>query len=303
MAGSAEWVRYADFCRTSPYAIFPQEHRQSGGSLAFHMMTVDQNGHDFADPSVPETVIALPLSVSPGSVWGWNMGDGWHKEDAEPGRLLALPESTESRWRVKGNRKLLLLAIPRHTVQRILGPDSAGDVEDTFRPLSRRTWCDPLVEAMMQRMWSGMTGNLRYEQTLLNGALCTTVAHLVQRVGGTPEHEKAVALPAWRVKRIRDHVDAHLQDDLDVVTLAEMAGLSVRHFSRAFTKQVGQTPHRWIMSCRVERALQLLRDESRSLVDIASECGFSSQSHLSRVLKQETGHTPKRWRSQDCRDN
>ena len=148
-----------------------------------------------------------------------------------------------------------------------------------------------------------MTGNLRYEQTLLNGALCTTVAHLVQRVGGTPEHEKAVALPAWRVKRIREHVDTHLQDDLDVVTLAEMAGLSVRHFSRAFTKQVGQTPHRWIMSCRVERALQLLRDESRSLVDIASECGFSSQSHLTRVLKQETGHTPKRWRSLDPRDD
>ncbi|WCM93739.1 AraC family transcriptional regulator [Acidovorax sp. NCPPB 2350] len=111
------------------------------------------------------------------------MGDGWHREPAQTGRMLALPDSTESHWQVKGRRKLLLLAIPRRTVQRILGPDSDADVEDTFRPLSIQSWDAPLVEA-----------------------------------------------------------EAHLHEDLDVATLADLAGLSVRHFSRAFTKQLGQTP-------------------------------------------------------------
>jgi AraC family transcriptional regulator len=302
MKTDVNWVHYSDFCRASSYAVFPQEHRHATGRLSFEMMTVDQEDHDFADPSVPETVIALPLTVAPGSTWSWNMGQGWQKEPAQTGRMLALPEDTESRWAVKGRRKLLLLAIPGNTVQRILESDKMPDLEEVFRPLSLKSWEDALVQSMMLRMWDGMVGNLRYDRLLLDSALITTVVHLVQRAGGGREIDKSIALPSWRIKRVFEYVDAHLDEELDVETLAGLSGLSVRHFSRAFTKQLGQTPHRWLMSRRAERALQLIADQHVSLVDVAEICGFANQSHLSKVIKEETGYTPKRWRhlSQGC---
>ncbi|SCK10192.1 Transcriptional regulator containing an amidase domain and an AraC-type DNA-binding HTH domain [Variovorax sp. HW608] len=296
MEVESRWVHYADFCRASPYAVFPQEHRYSEGRLAFHMMTIDQADHDFVDPSVPETVIALPIEVASGSTWSWDMGKGWHRESARPGRMLALPEETESRWEVKGKRKLLLLAVPRRTVQRILSADSATNVEEAFRPLSLESWEDPLAQGLMLRIWEALAGSHRIDQLLVDGALMTIIAHLVQRAGGAQPAERSVALPSWRLKRVCEYVDAHLSEDLDVETLAELAGLSVRHFSRAFTRQLGQTPHRWLMSRRTERALELLADEHMSLAHVADSCGFANQSHLTKVLKQETGYTPKRLR-------
>jgi AraC family transcriptional regulator len=224
------------------------------------------------------------------------MGQGWQKELAQTGRMLALPENTESRWAVTGKRKLLLLAIPRCTIQRIFGSDQMPDLEEVFRPLSLKSWEDPLVQSVMLRMWDGMLGNLRYDQLLLDSALITMVVHLVQRAGGALEIDKPVVLPSWRLKRVFEYVDAHLDEELDVETLARLSGLSARHFSRAFTKQLGQTPHRWLMSRRTERALQLLADQQVSLADVAGICGFANQSHLTKVIKDETGYTPKRWR-------
>ncbi len=80
-----------------------------------------------------------------------------------------------------------------------------------------------------------------------------------------------------------------------MVSLAEMAGLSVRHFSRAFRDEIGETPHRWLMTQRVEHAMTLLKADHLPLAEIASACRVSSQSHFTRVFRQVTGETPRRW--------
>jgi AraC family transcriptional regulator len=84
MVKKHEWTQYVDFYRESAYSIFPQQHRGAfPGRTSFRMIEVDQADHDFTDPNVPETVLALPLSAASDNRWSWNMGDGWRHEIAQ----------------------------------------------------------------------------------------------------------------------------------------------------------------------------------------------------------------------------
>ena len=90
--------------------------------------------------------------------------------------------------------------------------------------------------------------------------------------------------------------DAHLHEKVCIAALACAAGLSTRHFTRAFRQEVGDTPHHWLMNRRIEKAKLRLADSDDTLEQIARTCGFSAQSHFTRVLRLMTGEPPRRWR-------
>ena len=87
----AMWSSYSDFYRGSRYAAFPQEHRHGRGGLAFRMILVEQGPHDFTDPLLPETILALPLAVSGRCDWGWQIGNYRQRQLAQAGRMLVVP--------------------------------------------------------------------------------------------------------------------------------------------------------------------------------------------------------------------
>ncbi|WP_321941607.1 AraC family transcriptional regulator [Paraburkholderia tropica] len=289
------WTKYADFYRASPYSAFPQEHKDSKGRLPFHMLTVDQNDHEFSDPAVPEVVLALPLSAEEGNRWSWDFGNGWHRDCAAPGRVLVLPPDMSSQWEVRGHRKLLVLTVASRTVKQILGPSVPEDISDALIPLTDRTHEDPLIKPLMLRLWESLAGTHATDRLLVDSALVTLIAHLIQRAGCEQKAPKFVALPPWRLKRVREYVEAHLHEEVDIVTLSEVAGLSVRHFSRAFREEMGETPHKWLMARRTEKAMELMANPNMGLSQVAELCGFAGQSHFTTVFKRVTGHTPKRW--------
>ena len=59
------------------------------------------------------------------------------------------------------------------------------------------------------------------------------------------------------LKRIKDYVVAHLDEPIEVATLAGIAGRSPFHFARLFTQSVGLTPHRYVIDLRLQRAIEL----------------------------------------------
>jgi AraC-like DNA-binding protein len=91
-------------------------------------------------------------------------------------------------------------------------------------------------------------------------------------------------------------LDAHLGDEIELVELARVAGLSRSHFIRAFRKETGLTPHAYLIDQRFRAASRLLGcGESPS--DVALACGFFDQSHLNRVFKARMGVTPGIYRT------
>jgi AraC family transcriptional regulator len=290
-----EWQSYADFYRESAYAVFPQQHRSLAERLPFRMIDVDQSDHNFTDPDVPESVLVLPLATSAHNRWSWHMGNGWRHSSAAPGSLLVLPADVESLWRVKGQRNLLLLTLPSTTLESVLGGALPENVARTFHSLTQSPWEDAFIAQTMVRLWGAMLEHDPTDQLLADGALVALATHLLQRAGAAEKPGRRVAMPAWRLQRVTEFVDAHLHEELGIAALADAAGLSVRHFTRAFSQQVGETPHRWLMNRRIEKAKQRLAHSDDTLEQVARACGFSAQSHFTRVFRLITGEPPKRW--------
>ena len=101
-------------------------------------------------------------------------------------------------------------------------------------------------------------------------------------------------------RKVEEYVEAHLEMELSVVRLAQAAGMSCSHFTRAFRNVLKMTPHRYVMWRRLKRAQELIRSSDTSLADVALVTGFSDQSHLCRVFQLHTSETPSRFRRR-CR--
>jgi len=93
------------------------------------------------------------------------------------------------------------------------------------------------------------------------------------------------------LERLKDYVVAHLDEPIEVSTLASMAGRSPFHFSRVFSRSVGMTPHRYVVHLRLQRAIELVREGRSSFAEIAARTGFADQSHLSRWVRRVRGVT------------
>src|SRR5246127_3919319 len=101
----------------------------------------------------------------------------------------------------------------------------------------------------------------------------------LRRAGGQSQFSTALALQASDRKQIEElrlwAVD-HLTADLRIENLAVKAGMSPRNFARAFLKDTGITPARFVENIRVEGARRRLEESKDALDKIASDCGFGS---------------------------
>ncbi|MDD0842725.1 helix-turn-helix domain-containing protein [Pseudomonas sp. Gutcm_11s] len=107
-------------------------------------------------------------------------------------------------------------------------------------------------------------------------------------------------LSAWQERQAKQLLEANLNSGLSIMELARECGLSRCHFSRAFHGSTGMSPHQWLTRQRLQRAQQLLLG-TRSIADIAQDCGFADQAHLSRVFTRQTGMPPSLWRLERLR--
>jgi AraC family transcriptional regulator len=105
-------------------------------------------------------------------------------------------------------------------------------------------------------------------------------------------------LGAARLRRIKELVDAKMEDELTLVELAQSVELSTAHFARMFRKSTGETPHQFVLRQRIERAKEMLRAPGERVFDIAVACGFKTQGHFARVFRQMCGAGPTEYRQE-----
>jgi AraC family transcriptional regulator len=98
------------------------------------------------------------------------------------------------------------------------------------------------------------------------------------------------------LRRVQVFVEANLDRTIHLTDLAERAELSLYHFARAFKTSAGMTPRAFIEQRRIECAKRLIDQSDHSLVEIAVESGFGTQSRLTTTFKRRTGFTPAEYR-------
>jgi AraC-like DNA-binding protein len=82
---------------------------------------------------------------------------------------------------------------------------------------------------------------------------------------------------------------------LPVEELAEACHMSVNNFIRAFREETGDTPARFVLRLRIERAQELMRHTRMNLTGVALSLGFPDLYTFSKAFKRVTGASPKSW--------
>ena len=103
-------------------------------------------------------------------------------------------------------------------------------------------------------------------------------------------------LPIRQLRKVEDYLGERLAEDVSVGTLAKLVDLSPFHFCRVFKQTTGMSPLRFVTRERITRAQQLIRETSRSLIEIALEVGYTSPSHFAQVFRRVVGVTPTEFR-------
>lgn len=101
--------------------------------------------------------------------------------------------------------------------------------------------------------------------------------------------------PQW-VNKIKEIVNESTSDSLSLKHLARLTDIHPVHLSRDFHKYFDCNLGEYTRKKKIEKAISLLMDPKKNLLDIAYECGFADQSHFIRNFKKEKGLSPLAYR-------
>jgi AraC-like DNA-binding protein len=104
--------------------------------------------------------------------------------------------------------------------------------------------------------------------------------------------------PARHLVRAKDLADLRYVEPLEVADLARAARLSPAHFSREFRRAFGETPHRYLLTRRLERSAALLRNTDWSIAAVCMSVGLRSVGSFTSSFTRAFGRPPSAYRAQ-----
>jgi AraC family transcriptional regulator len=148
---------------------------------------------------------------------------------------------------------------------------------------------------------SAMTNETAAGRMFVETASATLAARVLQTYcdNGTckPLETTTGRIDHARLRRAVDYISANLDREITLAQLAQVAGLSMFHFARTFTRAMGVSPSRYVSRMRLEKAMAKIAAGKLSLAEIAFEAGFSSQASFTRTFHRVTGLTPGEYRT------
>ncbi len=111
-----------------------------------------------------------------------------------------------------------------------------------------------------------------------------------------PLYERVSKESSEVIFRALEFIDAHFTEPISLESVSEFARLEKTYFATLFKKTVGTNPWEYILIKRVERAIDLLRSDNSTILEVAVKSGFNNTANFNKIFKKYTGTTPKEVR-------
>jgi AraC-like DNA-binding protein len=173
--------------------------------------------------------------------------------------------------------------------KRVLYLDTAQvDVRRLGRAVDRPDWTDPALRTAVD--WVHRAVEQPGDELEAESWLALATARLGRHIAGAdlvPTHGRAPTL----ARRLQDLLDAHVVDGISLATASAALGARPSHLVRAFGREMGISPHRYVVGRRLDLARRLLL-AGKQPSHVAAEAGFHDQAHLTKHFRRMLGVTP-----------
>jgi AraC family transcriptional regulator len=204
-----------------------------------------------------------------------------------------------------GMKRIIRLLDPSKFIHLYLDPALIGHLArehidpDRVEILPQMKLRDPFIEQLGLNSIAAASNTI--EDSLYTEAAATMLgAHMLRYYSSHSitwkDHNRGLGKSQLQVAI--EYIDAHLDEELSIDTLAQLVEMNSFYFMRFFKRSMGISARAYIIRQRLERAKHLLKFSNLSLVEIAFSTGFGSQSRFSTVFRQHFQVSPKVYRSQ-----
>ncbi len=134
----------------------------------------------------------------------------------------------------------------------------------------------------------------------IHSYLMLLVMELLRQKGGYQEPEQAPrANPASSLvlNKAASYIAANIRDPLRISQVSHVCGVSESYLYKVFSSALGLSPKEYILNCKMEYAIQLLKENNMTVTQIARELGFSNPNHFSNAFFKVTGKRPSEYLS------
>lgn len=242
-----------------------------------------------------QDVIGMRIS---GTVRLTQVRDGrTHSAMIGPGNIGIHPRGMPSAWAWDGPGAIMLMRVPPALLQQAAETSLRGALPATalVNCFSAR---DPFVERIVALFLAEIDGPPHPAQAYVSQALSSALAlHLVHRFNCqlAPRERAPRGLNPRSLQRVKEFIDAHLHEEIDLQTLAGVANVSRFHFARLFRHSTGSSAIAYLERVRMARAQELIRHGRLSLSQVAALVGYADQSYFTRRFRLVLGVTPARY--------
>jgi len=298
---SAERTSAEAFEKHLPGKLIAASRGRSWKDLLVQIFSRQHDQETILVPAVPEPLIVWILSGT-AVVEERELGGTWKANQVAAGDffLTRSPTPYELRWKAAG-------AEPFEVMHLYLGlPLLMRAFKDVFnhdedmpqlREVSGET--DQVLSLFLEQLRRELTSHHTPSLLFVQGIAQSLAVHLVRTYTdpNAKGREQRGGLPAFKLRKVTDLLEAHLDDEFSLSQLANEAGISEFHFSRLFKKTTGFAPSRYFIRMRMEKARRLLRETSKSVIEVGLDVGYSSPSHFAQIFRREVGVVPSQYRT------
>ena len=100
----------------------------------------------------------------------------------------------------------------------------------------------------------------------------------------------------YLVRKAQDYIEENVSREISLNEISEELNISSYYFSKLFKEETGEGFIEYLTKRRVEKAKEMLKDPSKSIKEVGSDCGYSDPNYFSRIFKKSTGMTPTEYK-------
>ena len=156
------------------------------------------------------------------------------------------------------------------------------------------SWLESIANLVIQEAGNEQSGS----NVIVNKLGEVLFIHVLRAYIQKNSSEKGflAAIQDERISKVLKAVHGSPEKDWQLVTLAQIAGMSRTSFSSQFKTLIGDTPLNYITQWRMLQAKELLVESDKSVGEIAEEVGYQSEAAFNRVFKKRIEKTPLKYR-------